>query len=1127
MRTVSFRVFIVVCALVLFSFPAYTQSTAAIRGLATDESGAVVTGARIDLSNPATGQNWTYTTDAGGQYVFSQLKPGEYRIRVVAAGFRAYVRDGIVLQVGQQAGIDVRLSLGAVTESVQVSASAPLLETSEAGLGQVIENRKILDLPLNGRNILSLTSLTTGVNPGTGFGGGIPYGRAALIQAAASNVSINGGPTSSNDVLVDGVPLSVCCQNQIAFLPSIDATQEFRVRANMYDAQFGRTGGGVITFASRGGSNEFHGSVFHFLRNDNLDANNFFNNRAGTRKAHFVYNQFGGRIGGPIVKNRLFFFGNYEGIRNVRGFFETGRTPTAAERAGTFAVAIYDPLTGDTANNFTRGPFPNNTIPRSRFDPVSVNLISFWPQPNAPGALNFISNAPNSDISNQYNARIDFNVTERHRLFGRFSVVKNSGAMPDTYGNIASIGWDQKTNTINGVLDHSWTVSTSFLVNLRYGFTRQADDRVGYSLGIDITQYGWPPSFSAARQEALLPEIRVTNHLGLSRGTLFKRSGQTHAAVANISKIAGRQYLKFGGEFRAYQQHWRDNGNASGNFNFNTGFTRGPNALTGGGGNEFASFLLGYMSSGSLANIGSISSNSPYYALYIQDDIRVNQSLTLNLGLRWEVELSRNERYDRLSYFDPNAESPLAAMAAVPGLRGGLGFLSDSVPRQQETNWNNFGPRFGFSWQAAPRTVLRGGYGITFLPIQTRYNGTLNTGFSATTSVTTSIDGGRTPSAVLNNPFPQGFNVAGGASEGLLSSLGQSFSVLLRDEEQTGYSQQWSFNIQREVNTDLLVDLAYSGSKGTQLPMRLALNALPSELLAQGTRLLDPVPNPFARFISTGPLAAATVTRRQLLLPYPHFQGITSNTSQMASSTYHSMQVRVNKRFSQGFSVLGAYTFGKLISDFGGWNTNFLDAVPLYQDVYNRRLDKSIDPQDISQRLVISYVWELPLGRGKHFLAGIPRGLDLVIGGWQINGITTLASGQPLVLTNTIATTSGATRPHNKGSSARRTGSNSDLIGEWFNKSVFSAPGPFEFGSAPRTLPDVRGDGANNFDISFFKNFVITERIGLQFRGEFFNIFNSPQFAEPNGAFGNAAFGSVTAQLNDPRDVQLALRLTF
>jgi hypothetical protein len=397
--------------------------------------------------------------------------------------------------------------------------------------------------------------------------------------------------------------------------------------------------------------------------------------------------------------------------------------------------------------------------------------------------------------------------------------------------------------------------------------------------------------------------------------------------------------------------------------------------------------------------------------------------------------------------------------------------------------------------------------------------------------VVSSLDGGRTPAARLSNPFPDGFNRPLGSSDRLLSSLGQGFGTLLRDEP-VGYVQQFSFNIQQELNKDLLLDVAYSGSKGTRLPMPLALNTIPSSFISQGRALLDPVPNPFRPFVTAGPLSQATITRLQSLRPFPHFQNITANLSQLGSSTYHALQLKLNKRFSSGFSVLASYTFSKLITDTAGSGTNFLDSAPGFQDVYNRRLDRAISPEDLSSRFVISYVWELPVGKGRRFLGNAPTAVDFILGGWQVNGITTFSAGQPIVIGNSFPTTSGATRPNNIGRSAAKSGRVQDRLDEYFDRSVFYAPDPFGFGSTPRTLPDVRSDGPQNFDLSLFKSFAFSESKNIQFRAEFFNLFNTPQFAAPgsNGLisnFGTAQFGVIFLQRNIPRDLQLALRFNF
>ena len=1109
------------------------SSTGEIVGQVTDASGGLVADARVEVRSTGTGESREYTTNATGGYLVTQLIPGTYEIIVTKDGFRTSRRSGLTLQVGQRARIDITLEVGVVAETIEVVAETPLLEVSEASLGQVVENRKILDLPLNGRNILSLAALTTGVTPGNGFGIGVPDGRAALIQAASANVSINGGMTAHNDVVIDGVPLSVCCQNQISFQPSIDATQEFRVRTNMYDAQYGRTGGGLITFASKGGTNEFHGSVYHFLRNEVLDANNWFNNRAGNPKGHFVYNQFGASIGGPIAANKLFFFFNYEGIRNVRGTFTSGRTPTQAERSGSFSEAIHDPLTGNSENGFTRSPFPNNQIPQSRWDPVAGNITSFWPAANTTGSNNFISNAPSSDVENQYNARIDLHATDSNRLFGRFSINRNDGANPDPYNNIASPGWTTKINNLNIVLDDTMTLSPTLIVDVRYGFAQQENVRVAFSIGTDITQFGWPQSYADALQGDLLPQIRPSGFLRLSRGTLFDRTGRTHVAVGNVTKVVGKHTLKFGGDFRAYQADWVNNGNASGTFNFNKNFTRGPDALRGSGGNEYATFLLGYPTGGSITFIEPFVSTSPYFAMYLQDDFRVSTKLTLNVGLRYDVEIPRSEERDRLSWFDSVVASPIAGDVGIPDLKGGLRFLgADGQSRQQDTDWNRFGPRFGFAYQVMPQTVIRGGYGITYLPIQTRYQSNSNQGFASSTGVVTSLDGNRTPAAQLSDPYPDGFNAPEGAAPGLLSSLGQGFGTLLRTEKNVGYSQQWSFNIQRELGTDVLFDAAYSGSKGSKLPMPLAINSLNSDLLVLEDALLESVPNPFAPFVSTGPLSRSTTTTQQLLLPHPQFRGLRSNVNQLGSSTYHSLQLKLNKRFSSGVSVLGGYTFSKLITDTAGFGTGFLDANPGFQDAYNRALDRAISPEDVSSRFVVSWVWELPFGTGRKYLSDTSRAVDQILGGWQINGIATFAAGQPIVIGNSVGTVSGATRPNNNGQSAKKSGRVQDRLDEYYETSVFTRPGPYEFGSTPRTLPDVRADGPQNFDISVFKHFTFTERVRLQFRAEFFNIFNTPQFAAAGGRgrssnFGTSQFGRIFRTRNNPRDIQFGLRLSF
>lgn len=1100
------------------------STTAELSGTVSDQSGAAISNAKVSIRSAATSETREATADAGGGFLLGQLIPGEYQLTVEASGFRRFVRSGFVLQVGQRARVEVALTVGSQSESIEVTAEPPLLDTSEASLGQAIENRKILELPLNGRNVVGLAALVTGVTPGAGFGIGVPDGRAALIQASTANLVVNGGMSAHNDVLVDGVPLALCCQNQIAFIPSIDATQEFRVRTNLFDAEYGRTSGGVITYATRSGANDLHASLFEFLRNKQLDANNFFSNRAGVRRGHFVYNQFGGRVGGRIIRDKTFYFANFEAIENRRGSFLSGITPSDAEKGGQFAQAIFDPLSvQQSGTTFTRTPFPGNRIPAARFDPVAVNLSKLWPGPNTSGTNNFISNASASDAERQLTGRIDHLFTQTHRLFARYSYNFNDGLLPDWFGNIASPGvFAQQIRNHNGVVDDTLTLSPTMTVNVRYGFTRQSNVREPRSTGTDLTQFGWPAAFSAARQDTSLPRITPAGYLALSSNHLFERIAEVHALAGTVHKIRGRHSLKFGTDWRVYRANWVNNGTAAGQFAFNTGFTRGPNAQTGGGGNSFASFLLGNPASGNIIILEPSASPQLYHGLFAQDDIRVNSKLTVNLGLRWDVETPRWERYDRLSYFNPDVASPLAGPTGIPGLRGGLEFagVNGNPRKQQDIDWNNLGPRVGIAYALSSKLALRTGYGITFVPTTSRYVNNSNQGFASTTTFFSSVDG-VTPVGVLRDPFPSGVVRPPGARAGLATSVGESFGTLLRNDP-VGYSQQWSANLQFEPFQNLLIDAAYAGSKGTALPAPYNMNQLDTRLLSQGATLLQQVPNPFRPFASPGTLSGANTTRLQLQRPFPQYTGLTNNLGGVGSSTYHSFQLKVNKRLSRGFSILGSYTNGKILTDTAPFLTSFLDPAPGFQDVYNRRLDRALATQDISQRLAISYVWEIPFARG-----AAPRAVKLALGGWQLNGITTFQSGQPLVIGNAVPTNSGATRPHNLGRSAAKSGPVHERLTAYFDTTAFAAPGPFEFGTTGRTLPDVRTDGVRNFDLSLFKNFAVTEKSTLQLRAEFFNVFNTVRFDGPNGTFGNPGFGSINAQENLPRNVQLALRFSF
>jgi hypothetical protein len=571
---------------------------------------------------------------------------------------------------------------------------------------------------------------------------------------------------------------------------------------------------------------------------------------------------------------------------------------------------------------------------------------------------------------------------------------------------------------------------------------------------------------------------------------------------------------------------------AQGTFNFDGRFTStNPLAIQPNSGQSIASFLLGVPASGTIDFMPAISISYRYMGLYFQDDMKVSSKLTLNLGLRYELQTARNERYNRLSWFDTNAPNPLGPQVGIPNLKGGLEFagVGDNPSRQEITPMNNFGPRFGFAYNMTPNTVLRGGYGVFFLPVTGDDIGRSlgGEGFFATTTFLSSTDGGITPANYLSNPFPNGLIQPTGSSKGLASQLGQDLQTVLRDNR-TAYAQEFNFDIQRIAPGNILIDAAYAGNKGSKLPVNIQFNQLPDQFLSQGSALLNQVANPFAPFVSVGTLSQPKVAQGQLLRPFPQFGNVSGNALHAGSFIYHSFQLKVERRFSQGFSFLAAYTVSKNIGDSVSRLANSI-ANPGYQDSNNRRSERSLSNVDIPQRMVFSYGWELPFGPGKPLLNGGSAALAHLVGGWQINGITTFQRGVPLGLTTSANQTNsfgGGSRSNNSGQSAKLSGPIEDRLNRYFNTSAFSQPAAFTFGNTARTLPDVRAPGLANFDFSVIKNTRLHERAMLQFRAEFFNVLNNVNFGAPGTTFGTGTFG-VISSASDGRAAQLALRLSF
>ena len=1139
--------------LLLASFLIAQTNTGSIAGTVTDPSAAVIAGARLTLINTGTSEKRTAQSSETGTFLFPSLPPGVYELSAERDGFKRAIRSSIQLSVQDALSFDLALQVGDVTETVEVQAAALALETATSSLGQVIDNRKILDLPLNGRNTLALVALTPGVQPMGGFGG-LPATGNAYGQG---NFSVSGSRGLTTEVILDGAPVNASLFNAPAFIPSVDAVEEFKVQTNNFSAEFGRTGGGVVNVVMKSGTNRYHGNAYEFFRNRVLDANGFFANAAGRPKAVYIYNVFGGTLGGPVQlprlydgKDKTFFFFGYEGLRQRNGVSTLTTLPTPAQRAGDFSgtknsagqvINIYDPLTTTATgtNTYTRSPFAGNRIPDNRMDPVSRKLLTFYPAANLPGdpvtgVNNFFTSAGATNLADQYNGRVD-QVFARHRLFGRYSYNNAERGAANFFGN--DFGGVNPTGgnvpiLIRGqqfVLRDTYTASPTLVADFAYGLIRQFVFKVPLSFGKDLTDLGFPAAFNSSLPERYYPNFSISNFYRLtgSDGDLISRGDYTHSFSGTATKIAGRQTLKFGADYRLIRTNDYQPSAALG-FSFGPLWTQqNPRQVAANSGYGLAAFLLG-ASTGGTHNIGpALAMQNHYSGFFVQDDIRLTPRLTINLGARYEVETPRTERYDRLNWFNSTVASPLAAATGLSNLRGGLVFANagGTGRRQMALDKNNISPRFGFAWSGVAKTVVRGGFGIFYQPL-TGYGlgAALGAGgYSTSTSMVTSSDGNLTPADLLSNPFPQGLNMPPGSSLGLATLAGQGLNGVEYNNV-LGYTQQWNFDIQRELPAGLLADVAYVGSHSLKTPEFWDLNQLSPDYYPLGAALQSQVTNPLAKVVDRGTLSSATVSQSQLLRPYPQFQGI-GTLLFAGNSNYHSLQAKLERRVRNGLSFLVAYTFAKSIGDSNQLVSWLGDTVTGTQNNYDRRAERSLLPFDVSQRMVTNLTYSLPFGRGHAVGAQWSKPLDWIAGGWQINGIAVFQTGTPLSIGLHSANPFGGSRPNSTGQSADLP-SDQRSIDKWFNTTAFTQPPAYSLGNIARTLPDVRGYNTKNFDLSLFKVLAFNESWKMQIRGEFFNAFNRTRFGNPNTSFGSPNFGRIT-WAGDPRIIQLALKLNF
>ncbi|MBL8231948.1 MAG: TonB-dependent receptor [Bryobacterales bacterium] len=1108
--------------------------TAQITGRVTDSTGAIIAGAQVRVTNTETGVRRDIATGQGGYYAAPLLVRGTYTVSVQQAGFKEASQKNITLDEGGSVRADFALEVGAVTESIEVSGQAPLLETERPTVSTVIPNQKVLDLPTVGRNPLQFALLVPGVRA-VGL-----FGDIAVSAFDGSRASIGGGNPSGNNYMVDGIAAENWTSGGLQTPLSVDATEEFRLVVRNPSAEYGRSGGGIINLISRSGTNEYHGSGYWFIRNKAFNANDYFSNLAGRSRAPFNLNQYGATFGGPIRKDKTFFFFNWEKVmlRQVSRTFRS--VPTTVQRTGDLSqtldgqgrvVAIYDPLTTrpNPANPALRirDPFPGSLIPGNRVSPVARAVSGFYPLPNTAGARftnanNFFGEGSAPTDKDVAGLRLDHYLSPTRRIAGRYTWDRAARVVPNFYGNVAETNTsDIVFNRLSSFVNYSDSLGANLLLDLRAGLNRYSPIRPTRSLGFDISQLGFTSRLASQMQIALFPRFAIgdMDPIGADQGDQLIQASNAYSYVGTLTWIRGAHTIKMGSENRVYQSNNTQGGPVL-QFGTSRGFTQGPdpNQVAANSGFGYASFLLGYPNGGTLGRYPTSAYTAKNWSLFIQDDWKLTPKLTVNVGLRWELEPGFTDRFNAISNFDPSASFTINGVA----MRGGLVFPgADGLSRRnRNTSYTDFMPRLGFAYQVWPKTVVRGGYGISFLPATGVFVTFPRTGFQNNTPLVASVDGGFTPFETFANPFPGGALAPTGSSLGLRTNLGQGADGGLRTLKR-GYSQQWSLSVQRELPQNWIVEAGYMGNRGVSMPTPRAFDFLPDVQRQQGTRLQELVDNPYASFITVGTLAQPRVTRATLVDTLPQFAG-GSGLDSWADSIYHAATLRVEKRFSQGLSAIVSYTFSKLIDNSLGNGVNqFFDGGSNgVQNWENLRAERSVSTSDLPQRLVVSASYQLPFARGaKGWLAQVAKG-------WQLNSILSLQSGNVIAVT-APAPAFGGGRPNVTGDPSLA----SPTIDRWLNRDAFSIIPAFTFGNAPRNLPRTRTDGLQQLDFSLLKDFPVPFREGmrLQFRAEFFNLTNTPTFGNPGANIVAGDFGQVRslATNTQPRQGQLALKLYF
>jgi Carboxypeptidase regulatory-like domain/TonB dependent receptor len=1174
----------------LFFAELHAQSThASLTGRVTDPKKAVITGASVTVINTGTGIHYQGITNETGEYYVTDLPPGRYRIEVEKLGFKAVIQSGVILHVQDALEVNFEMMLGSASESVTVAGESSPIDTETSTVGTVVEQRKANELPLNGRNVFNLIVLAPSVIP-QGSSTGTPVG---VNPFGWGNYQVSGSFGNQSAEYLDGQPLNIGYINLPVLIPTQDSIQEFKVQTSNLGAEWGRFAGGVTNLSTKGGTNYLHGEVYEYLRNRIFNANDYFLNATGKPRPPWVQNQFGAEGGGPLRlpnyngRNRTFWFASWEGFRLRTGQPFTATVPTAQERAGDFSminVPIMDPCAG-TVNSQGACPastgiavqFAGNVIPANRINPTSKALVDLWPASNSGGTVtpsgtinNFNTVARTGGNQDQVVARVDHDITMRQRLFVRFSHWNVMDLPIDPLEDgLCADRCAENYSTNAAVAAYNYNINAATILEFNASISRFKYNRSPTNAGFDLTSIGWPASYndvvpSIMRTPPTPCVANFSDNIMCTQGQSYIQDRDTQYNLSpSVTLMRGHHRFHFGVQFEVGYDNYAQTNVASGAFDFCASsqpcFSGFP----------FADFLLGYADNFSnfenhffaQAVVPAFTAGKQTYrAVYFNDTWHLAEKLTLNLGLRYEHQSPWTERDNRLSYFDPGAASYLNQYlpAGSPPVMGDVFLVPPGIRSNLRLAKGDLAPRIGLAYGLTPKTIVRSGYGVFWIPTDVSFalnpiNDMVN---APGTTYTGTVDGTH-PYNSISLPFPDGISPPPGRSLGVqgtqefLTRVVQSITEVDRAHHPEAYVQQWNLSVERQLPAGFGLSAAYVGSKGTHLEQySQQTDQISDALLAQAASqfaaagksavtLLQSMPNPFFVSGQALALAAPTTTVGQLLRPYPQYTSVELAGQGSFDSIYHSLQVTAQRRFAGAGSLQVAYTNSKLISNTDTLTSWLETGVGGIQDNNNLRGERSLSSQDVPQRLVISYVLDLPFGQGKKYLSNLSGPLNNVVGGWGIDGVTTFQRGFPLVFgngqANDAALFGAGSRPNVVlGCDKAANGRGAARLSEWFNAGCFDAPADFTFGNEPRVDPILRSDGVNNFDFAVFKKIVFGPdgRAGVESRVEFFNLFNRPQFGPPNTTCciaNNANFGFVTSTSpgTNPRLIQFAFKVFF